>query len=142
MIKVKKIFLVIWPLLVALLLFFSMFAIPTTFMLEQSLKETIISIMFSLFGFSITSLTIIAGFMKDSLKVLNAIKKGYIYTVVFLIAFMMVDCVISLVATFLNWPSFIYVSICASGIFVIGYFIYVVLTIVVYLVRTSKTHNL
>lgn len=138
--KFKKYALIFLPIVVAITIFFLAFVIPASFVLDLSIKTTIITIMFSLLGFSITALTIIAGFMKDSLKVLNAIKKGYVYTIVSLIVWMLIACILSLVALFVNWPSFIFVSTSASGLFVVAYFIYFILTIVIFLVR-SNSHN-
>ncbi len=137
--KLKSSIVMLLSPVIALAIFFALFAIPSTFVLDISIKTTIVSIMFTLLGFSITGLTIIIGFMKDSLKVMFTIKKGYIYTIVILIAWMLIICALSLAGLLFNWPSYIFVSISASGTFVVGYFIYFILTIAIFLVRSGTT---
>ena len=137
--KIRKYLLILWPFIFSVTVFVVFLFVRYDYLFGTDVKATIVSLMFTLLGFSITSLTIIAGFMKDSIKVLLAMGKGYFITVILLIFWMLIISTITLLSSIYNWPSFIYVATSLSGVVVVSYFIYVVIQIIRFVIRTEKS---
>lgn len=136
--KIKTIMLIWWPIIVAIALFCSFIPFANIISFDGNLKSIVTTIMFTMFGFSITSLTIIVGFMKESRNILSAIQKGYFITIASLIIWIFFISVFSLFATLLDLPCFLFVSVSASGMFVIFYFVYVIIQLMRFLIRSNQ----
>ena len=123
----RTIVLIWWPLLAAIALFCAFIPLADNIDIDNGIRGTIVAIMFTMFGFSITSLTIIMGFIKESKKVLSAIKKGYFITITSLISWMLIISIFILFAAIFKLPSFLFISVSSSGMFVISYFVYIII---------------
>lgn len=136
--KIKKYLLIWWPIAFAIVLFCLFIPLADSIYFNGELKSVVATIMFTMFGFSITSLTIIVGFMKESRNIFSAIKKGYFITIVSLIIWAFLISVLSLFATLFDFPCFVFISISSSGMFVILYFVYVIIQLLRFLIKANK----
>lgn len=137
---IKYYLMVFWPLLISVIMFCAFIPFLNRIQLTSDIKTLVVSLMFTMLGFSITAVTIIAGFMKDSKQILFAFKKGYFITLVSIVLFMFIASMISLFACLFDWPSFIYISVSASVMFSNLYLIYIIFQLIRFLIK-SRTYE-
>lgn len=92
--------------------------------ISEQTASTLSSVIFTLFGFSITSFSIIIGFMDKSEKINKIINKGYHFSIIVSLALMFIYSIVTVLVLVFNWENSILLGCFCGGIILIGYYIY------------------
>lgn len=109
------------------------FAVLSIFIKSLTVSETVLTaiatLIFTMFGFSFTSFSIILGFMDRSEKIKKVISKGYYLSVVVSLVVLFLFAIFAVLALIFDLDSkFIFAVFIASTI-LIGYYIYFIIVL-------------
>ena len=122
--KIRNFFIFYSHILISVAIFVVLIFTCKEIVLPDSAPATIVSIIFTLFGFSITSLTIVVGFMKDSPLIKKIMGKGHFCSIVSAIVLLFIYACVGLSCVFVKNLDYLLIAISGGSLVLVGYLIY------------------